>query len=105
MNAIFTLYLKSTNINDSWITTSSFKDTSGHKVKRVVLIELIPEKTMSQKNCSYYYDLTNGVEAHLTADDISFYIYYYTFIFLIVLVNIFGNTMIIVAFIKHKKLR
>ena len=55
--------------------------------------------------CSYYNNLTKGEDDQLTSDDISFYIYYYTLVFLLALINIFGNSMIIIAFIRYKKLR
>ena len=60
---------------------------------------------MADDNCPYYRNLTNGGDTVLTNEDISFYIYYYTLVFLITLINIVGNSMVITAFIKHKKLR
>ena len=60
---------------------------------------------MADDTCQYYKNLTNGGDTILTNQDISFYMYYYTLVFLITLINIIGNSMIITAFIKHKKLR
>lgn len=60
---------------------------------------------MVNDTCEYYQNLTLGGDSTLTSDDISFYIYYYTVMSLIVLVNIVGNTMVITAFVRHKKLR
>ena len=44
-------------------------------------------------------------EPMVSEDDVMFYIYYYTLFFLITAINFFGNSMIIVAFVNHKKLR
>ena len=60
---------------------------------------------MADDDCSYYKNLTEGGKTVLTDDDISFYIFYYSLVLLITLVNMVGNSMIIIAFIRHKKLR
>ena len=44
-------------------------------------------------------------ESMVSEDDVIFYIYYYTLFFLITTINFLGNSMIVVAFVKHKKLR
>ena len=61
--------------------------------------------SLDETICSYYKNLTDGADDQLTSNDISFYIYYYTLVFLLALINILGNSMIIIAFTKYKKLR
>ena len=62
------------------------------------------DSTAVDETCLYYYNLTRG-DSHVTKEDVAFYIYYYTLCFLITLINISGNSTIIIAFVKNKKLR
>ena len=49
-------------------------------------------------------DTCQSSEPMVSGDDVIFYLYYYTLFFLITAINILGNSMIIMAFIKHKNL-
>ena len=60
---------------------------------------------MEDHKCEHFKNLSQGAESKLTSEDISFYIYYYTLLFFILLVNIVGNSFVILAFIRQKKLR
>ena len=56
-------------------------------------------------SCSYYINLTEGADPLITEDDVIFYIYYYVLLFLITIINLVGNSMIILAFLRYRKLR
>ncbi len=48
---------------------------------------------------------TDPPNYNLTKDDWMFYVYYYALLIGITTVNLLGNTMIIIAVIRHKRLR
>ena len=54
--------------------------------------------------CSYYKNLTLG-GGSILENEKSFHVYYLTMLALITVVNIVGNSMVIIAFVRYKKLR
>ncbi len=58
---------------------------------------------VTDETCSYYKNLTMGGDSQ--ENEKSFQVYYFTMLALITVINFIGNTMVITAFVRHKKLR